>query len=279
MGSLHRLFNISLGLMLMWATAAHATEQAMTPLTPFTFKAIYTFQYGGIYFGKIGVESEQSDDHYSITADVASGGILKIITQHSSHTTVDGTGAHFRYDHIIYDTHYKTKNKRKAVYLEYQNKKVIKETLVPPDDRNKRPAVPDVLKNASFDLLTFNMELRRQFWKALRKKQTGFSLTAYDGRRLHKIDVTIIGKRTTLFADDQKFPVYSMTLRRTPIAGFTTSELAKLGKKEPAVTIDYSADNRFIPIKVEVPFLFGSLSATLAKECRTGESCLLGIKE
>lgn len=277
MGIQRIIFNIILSSCLWLVFPAHAEE--IGPLTPLHLNAIYTFQFGGLNFGKIGIESEQSDDHYAIAADVASGGILKLLTRHSSHTVVDGTGKSFHYNHIIYDTRYRTKDKRRSVYLEYKNGKIVKENIQPPENPEKRPPVKADLKNSSIDLLTFNMALRQRFWEALKKGDSAFSMNIYDGRRLTKVDASVLGKQTTTFGDEQKFPVYALKVRRTPVAGFTESELKKVSKNEPSVTIHYSADGRLIPIKIEVPFLFDKLTATLAKECRTGESCLLGIKE
>ena len=63
---------------------------------------------------------------------------------------------------------------------------------------------------------------------------------------------------------------------KTSPTGFTDSELAEYNKNEPPLTVYFSDDDRLMPLRLETSFWLGMLSATLAKECRTGESCLLG---
>lgn len=74
-------------------------------------------------------------------------------------------------------------------------------------------------------------------------------------------------------------PVITVDVRRKPLAGFTAKELADYDPHEPTLHMYFTDDARQIPIRVEATVFFGTLSATLAKECRTGESCLLGNKD
>src|SRR5436853_556802 len=149
MGAIRFLFNIFTLAALTLAFPAFAQE-----LPPLNLKALYEFRFGGMMFGRLGVESEQTAEHYTMTLDIASSGLLKLFTQHSSHTTVDANGAHFFYPDVIYDTHYQTKKKKKAVNLVYKGGVLAKETLIPPENPEKRPPVPMELKKDAVNPLS-----------------------------------------------------------------------------------------------------------------------------
>ena len=60
----------------------------------------------------------------------------------------------------------------------------------------------------------------------------------------------------------------------------TPTELAGFDPKEPTLYIYYTDNARLIPIRLEAGLAFGTISATLIKECGPQvESCLLGLKD
>jgi hypothetical protein len=241
---------------------------------PLDLKGLYQFDFSGVPIGKVGAEIEQNGNDYSIATDVTATGILKLFTKHSSHTTVDA------HDHTaIYESHYRTKNKKRYVKLVYDAGKIVEEKVEPPDNRATRPAVPAKLKNGAADLLSFNLRLREAVWKATKTGGSVITLRAYDGRRLTEVSGKILGKKTIIYGGENRFPVIKLALSRKPLAGFSASELEDYKKKEPPLYLYYSDDERLVPVKLEVTLLFGKVTGTLVKECRTGESCLLGIKE
>lgn len=241
--------------------------------SPLDFKGIYDFQFSGVPFARMGIEAEENTYGYFITSDITLGGIAKLFTSHSSHTTVEQTNGD-----RIYDTKYRTKKKRKAVRMVYKNGKMITHVVEPPENPAKRPPVPSALKNAAHDPLSLNLALRRALWKALHGGPNDFSLTVFDGRRLTQIDASLTGKKKIPIGE-RETPVVKLAVRRKLLNGYTKSELEDYDPKEPTLWMYYSDDERLVPLKVEVGFLFGKITGTLAKECRTGESCLLGIKE
>lgn len=247
-------------------------------LTPLNFKGIYEFSYAGMPLGKAGFEAEQSATGYDMTADVVTTGLVKLFTKHSSHTTVSAEGAAYSYPNITYESRYRTRKKARSAKLVYKKGVLAEEQALPPESRDRRPEVPAELKKNAHDLLTVNLKMRQGLWDAVKSAKPSFSLKAYDGRRLTQLDLTVEGKRTILY-NGKKTPVIAMSARRKLLAGYTESERKDYDPKEPTLYIYYSDDARFIPLKLEVTFLFDKLSATLAKECRTGESCLFGIKE
>jgi hypothetical protein len=242
-------------------------------LPPLNFKGMYEFQFSGLPFGRMGIEAEESSNGYAITADITLEGLIKLFTSHKSHTTADA-----RNGDLIYDSHYQTKKKKKAVKLVYKKGKITEEVIVPPDNRATRPAVSSVLKNAAYDPLSINLVLRKKIWETLKSGKSDFVLNVFDGRRLTEVDGSVVGRKKITIRDKQT-SVVKLAVRRKLLAGFTKSELDDYNPKEPTLWMYYSDDTRLVPVQVEVGFLFGKITGTLAKECRTGESCLLGIRE
>lgn len=267
------LFNMVVSVLCICGTA-----QADDTLPPIDFKGIYDFSFASLPFGRMGIEADQSEKHYAITCDVISTGIIGAFVRHSSHTTVDGTGAHFSYPTIHYETNYKTKKKRKYVRMATKGGKIVEEELVPPDNRQVRPAVEDALKNSAADPLSFLLKMRQGLWDARKTGATAFSVNLYDGRRLTQVNFAVMGKKS-IFYKDAKTDVIQVNASRKLVAGFTPSELEAFNPKEPTLRIFFTDDNRLVPLILEANVMMSKLSATLVKECRTGESCLLGNKE
>ncbi len=266
-----RFFNI-LVITLLYPCHAWAEEA----LAPVNFKGIYECRFGGIPLGTMGIEAMQTPEHYAITADIASSGLVNLFVKHRSHTTAEGSGGHFSYPQITYETHYQTKKKKHYIKLMYKDG-LLEEEQIPPETHAKRPEVPSRMKKDAIDPLSFLLGMRQGVWEAQKNRKNAFSINVYDGNRLTQADFSIEG-RTAIHYNGVKTPVIKAGLRRKLLAGFTDSELADFDPREPTLTVYFSDDERLIPIKVETTFLLTPLTATLVKECRTGESCLLGLQ-
>jgi hypothetical protein len=268
-------------LFLPFIAASHArAESALTPVNlkrDLEFKGLYDLSYGGIVFGKLGVEIEQSSKHYDIVTDIITTGVVKFFVPHKSHSTTDATGADFTYNHIVYESNYQTRNKKKYVKIEVNDGKSV-ETLVPPDDRSKRPAVPEADKEKSADPLSFILRVREALHQAMQGGQNSFDVKFFDGRRLSLISITLAGKKTISYGNSQRETV-RIAIKRKPIAGFTTSEIEDYSPKEAPLYAYFSNDEKLMPLMLDLNLWFGIVRATLAKECRTGESCLLSVKQ
>lgn len=260
-------------------TALAAAPALAEPETPIDFKGIYEFGLGGIPLGRMGLEAVQTADHYSGTCDLMSTGLLKLFVEHKSHTTVDATGKNFSYPDIEYETHYSTRKKAKYVRLAYKGGKLSSEELIPPENYDKRPRVPMEQKENASDPLSFLVNMRMGLIAALKDGRKEFSFMVFDGRRLTEANFEIQETPRMIRRGEEKVAVVSVALTREFLAGFTKSELAKQDLNEPPLYIYFSRDERLIPLAMETSSWFGILTATLVKECRTGESCLLGIKE
>lgn len=260
---------------------SHAVaETALTQINlkrDLEFKGLYDLSYGGIVFGRLGVEIEQSAKHYDITTDIITTGVVKFFVPHKSHSTTDATGTDFAYNHILYESNYQTRNKKKYVKIEVKDGKSV-ETLVPPDDRSKRPAVPEADKKNAADPLSFILHVREALHQAMQTGQNSFEVKFFDGRRLSLISITLAGKKTIDYGNSKRDTV-RIAIKRKPIAGFTTSEIEDYSPKEAPLYAYFSDDEKLMPLMLDLNLWFGVVRATLAKECRTGESCLLGVRQ
>ncbi len=244
-------------------------------LTPVTEKLYYEAGYGGILFGKVGIEISQQPDKAEVTCDITSSGILAVFLKHSSHTTLSASGSNYTYPNRNYESHYHTRKKSRSVKLVYKNGKIDSQDVQPPENREKRPAVPEADINAAYDLMAFLLEMRKEVTEALKSGKTAFTINAYDGRRLSQADFTISGVNTIQIAG-QDTKVLTVIARRKPLAGFTQGEIEDFNPDEPSLTVYLSNDDRLTPLRMEVPFLMQKITANLIKECTGQESCLLG---
>ncbi len=272
--SMKRLFFNTLLLTALAAAPALAEQQI-----PIDFKGVYEFGLGGIPLGRMGLEANQNAGHYSGTCDLMSTGLLKLFVEHKSHTTVYASGKDFSYSDIEYETHYSTRKKAKYVKLTYKNGKLAGEELIPPENYDKRPRVPMEQKEHASDPLSFLVNMRMALIAALKDNRREFTFTVFDGRRLTEANFEIKETPRMIRRNDKKIAVVSVSLTRKLLAGYTKSELAKQDLHEPPLYIYFSRDERLIPLAMETTAWFGTLTAHLVKECRTGESCLLGIRE
>ena len=205
-------------------------------------------------------------------------GLLKLFVKHSSHTTVDGSGAQdFTYPEAEYESHYQTRGKKKYVKMITHAGITGGEILIPPDPPTRKPVPPDMKKNIA-DPLTTLLRMREEVWKAVHNHTTHFSINLYDGRRLTQVNF-IVGDKQNLRINGGKIPVIAINVTRKLLAGFTESELANYDPHESGARFYVTDDERLIPIRAEATLMFGIISATLAKECTGAENCLLGLKE
>ena len=266
--------HLALGIFIALLSAYPAA--AAEGLTPISFKAIYDFGWAGMVFGRIGIEAMQTSSHYDITSDVLSTGIANLFTKHSSHTTVDATGRDFTYPNRDYETNYQTKNKKKYVKMSFKDGKLVQEVALPADP--KRSPVPVELKERAYDPLSYLLALRKALYDARTQHQQDFRVLFYDGRRLYEGDFSLVGEGR-LRMDNEIVPVIHVVARRKLLAGFTPQEIQDFNPNESLLHIYFSNDARLVPLRLEFGFFLGTVSATLAKECRTGESCLFGLKD
>jgi len=253
---MRRLIN-SLLLLLCSAFPAYAADIN----TPLDFKGRYDFAMGGIPFGKIDVAFEQDATKYSAVSNIKTVGIVKIFVEHQSHTTSKGTGANFSYPNVEYSSRYTTKGKPREADFKRTNGVITFEHVLPPEDPNNRPPVAIDLKSKAYDPVSLALGLRSEIAKLLASGGKGFTLDYYDGRRLTRGSFQYVGEKNITIGG-KKYPVYTLSASRSPIAGFTAKELKRMKDKEPPLFI-YLAKDTLIPLRLELKLILGTAAATL----------------
>lgn len=253
-------------------------SQAASYSRDLAFRGYYKCSFSGIPFAKVGFHAEQDSHSYSATSDILLTGVVSLFTSHSSHSTVDGSGKDYAYSASEYETNYKTKKKKRYVKINYKGETFAQETLVPPENPAKRTPVPAEEKHGSYDPLSALLKARMLLINALEKGEKTFTLNVYDGRRLTKVDFTLLSTRTIRMGG-KKVPIVAVQAKRTLLAGFTKSELADHDPKEPPMIMYFSNDEKLFPVRLQANLSFGTLTADLEKTCSAQESCLLGNKE
>lgn len=265
------LFINILTLLIFMALPAIAAEN----LTPINEKLYYEADWSGVNFGKIGIEIDQQADKADVICDIKSSGIMALFVKHSSHTTLTASGHNFVYPDRVYESRYYTRKKARHVKLTYKDNKIIEQIVEPPDNRDKRPAVPEDDINSAYDLMSFLLQMRSEIFAAVKAEKTEFSINSYDGRRLTQGDFKISGNKTIKVAG-KKYETIVVVSRRKFLAGYTKSEQDDYDPKEPSMTTYFSNDGKLIPLRMEIPLLLQKISATLVKTCDKAGECLLG---
>lgn len=238
----------------------HAAE----PKLPLTFKGYYIFTFSTIPFGRLEVSFNQTATQYDATADVGITGIAKLFVRHESHTTSKGSGRDFNYSNMEYESNYFTNKKKKYAHFIKKDGVITRDEVRPPDNRAIRPAVPLEMKSVAYDPLSLGLALRVKLAELLEKQAEQFTLDFYDGRRLTRAYVNYEGE-STIRLYGEKIPVYMISAKRDPLAGFTKKDLERAAEPEPPLTIYFTQDT-LIPIRLEVEFPYGLVAATLTQE-------------
>jgi hypothetical protein len=271
---MRRGFINTLLLLLLLANPAIGAET----LTPITEKLYYEASFAGLNFGKIGIEIDEQKDKASITCDIVSSGVLAWFIKHSSHTSMIATGENFTYPNKIYESHYRTRQKKRSVKLLYKDGKIIEKNIQPPENADKRPAIPDEDINSAYDLMSFLLQMRTEIINGQQNGKKDFIINAYDGRRLTQASFTISGEKIIKIAG-KKHRTIAVIAKRKQLAGFSKGEIKDFNHNEPNMTIYFSNDKKLLPLRMEVPFFMQKITADLVKTCSKEESCLLGISE
>lgn len=248
-----------------------STTQAVEALTPLNEKLYYEASFAGVNIGKASIEIDSQPDKASVICDIVSSGILALFVKHSSHTTLTATGSDFTYPDRTYESHYQTKKKARSVKLVYKDGRIISQDIQPPENPEKRKAVPDVDKNSAYDLMSFLLQIRKEIAGARQNGKSSFTINGYDGRRLTQVDFTISGETDIkIFGKEQK--VIKIISRRKLLAGFTKGEMEDHDPDEPSLTTYFSNDERLIPLRMELPFMAQTIRIDLKLGNRYQES-------
>lgn len=199
-------------------------------------------------------------------------GIVKRISKYSNHTYSTFHVYNGLYMPDNFRSNLRQRHGNKDILIEYaQNGKIIKEEVIPPDNRAKRKAVSEDKKNGAVDPLTAAVVARQKIKYAIAANEKEFSFDIYDGRRLSRLNFHIYGKENIKLLE-KNMNVLKIGFKRLPIEGFTKNEFKRMKGEEPDFIV-YLEEGSLLPVKSDAAAPLGKALFVLEKECETIASC------
>lgn len=182
------------------------------------------------------------------------------------------------YDNKVVPEKFRTKavlkKKTREISIDYDasGRRITHEEVIPPDNRGKRPAVPDDMKLNTYDPLAMAFEARRMIMSAFKndnfndRKKYSFNLPMYDGRRRSDMKFELDKEKTQ--------GLYHLKIIQHPVAGYTNNEWDDI--KKGTRSMDLFIDPKtFWPVSGTGKSGVGSARAHFVQDCNMKfEECL-----
>ena len=265
---------VSLVLFLM-AGVSFAAESSY--VAPWNSTAYYQVTWSGIRIGGMVLSAKETKDSYRLDSIVKTKGLAKIITKHSSTTSIEGHKKAENYLPGKYETLYKHRKSTRHIIMSYDPEgKLVGESNEPAE--TARPPVQKEMKERVVDLLTPMFQQRGKIAQALAGGESDFTIRSYDGRRLTDMKYHVKGRKKLDRDKQPPMPVIEFSISRTPIAGYKASEIEEYkAGKDPEVTMYMSDDGAMIPVQLVVGSSMGPIYARYDHACPSLEACRKGL--
>lgn len=231
----------------------------------------YEFSWGGIGFGKIALEADETDATFSARTLIKSKGLASMFVKHSSDTKMDGLKVGPEYLSQHYDANFQTRNKKKHINLTYDSAGNIEKEISEPEDAD-RPKVSAEDKAGALDPLALLFKIRRKLFDALAASEKTFKVKMYDGRRLTEVQVDISGLAERTIAGEKKNLIH-VILTRKALSGYTDKELERMKDGINSMHAYFSDDAQLWPIMVEVDVYLATMRGEFTQACSKIEEC------
>ncbi len=231
---------------------------------------LYEAHWSGAHVGRMAVAVKLDDSAYDMKVEMRSLGIAKAAGKFVS--TANGKGVIQKSGSPglgEYASHTQLRKQIKDVTIAYDAKgKLVSDTVIPPDKREKRPAVDVALKTDTLNPLTAIIAARVKIAAGAKE----FELPLYDGRRRSKLEFKVLGMRDMKNVNGSSGQLMLVTMRRLAVAGYTGNELKRIKNEEPLIK-GYLDPTTLIPHYVEGIAILGSATATLKTTCSSFTEC------
>lgn len=232
----------------------------------------YDFYWGGLHVGTLVGSIERQKDMYAFETHIAARGVAEMVSKYKSKTVSFINALSYK---PMFFRNESTLRKRSRTITIHANDVdgVIEETVTPPDNRAKRPAVPEPLKKDFFDPLTAAFMSRQKVLDYLEGVGPDeFTLPLYDARRRDDLHFKIVGEKN-IHVKHKPYHVVHMRFYREAVAGVTRNELKRSAQEEPIIDVYLNKDDQLLPIKIEGEAPMGSAVALLSQKCDSISSC------
>ncbi len=206
----------------------------------------YKIFWNNVYIADFKVEI--SNDNIDVKID--SKGLAKSISKYKNYLHSNFYMKGTDYIPISFDSALTQRQGTKNVKIQYaKTGEIINDTVTPPDNRTKRPAVSADLKKDAVDPLFAAITARKKIRECLKNDTKEFNFNIYDGRRLSKLEFNLYGLET-IKIKDRTLKILKISFRRIAIKGFTKNELKRMQGEEPDFIL-YLEEDTLFPVKVD----------------------------
>jgi hypothetical protein len=249
------------GLIILANTPASAQVPTLAPLN---HDLRYDIYWNSLPLGRVRIKVTETKTSYSIDFDAKTRGIARMFDDTKSETKITGHIADGRYIPISYDTH--TKDGQKHTTIAYaEDGTIVARDRKPMDNPKWRPIVPLEEANTAADPGTAFLRLRREMHRNMTLNIRSNSQRAYDGARLTGYNVDVVS-RASLDIMGKHTNAINTVVKRVLVNGYTAKEIKKQKKEgDPTTHLYFSADERMIPLQVDIDTGFGTLSVKLTE--------------
>lgn len=218
----------------------------------------------------------QADGGYFIESHMNSRGVAKKLFKFWSVSTstaraIDGDRGYYPID---FQNESRLRNRIRTIDLHFNpnNGALRTEAVTPPDNRDKRPAVPDLLKQDVVDPHTSILIAHRHILHALKWGIKDFMIPGYDARRRYNLYFTLHGKKV-IQLHGEPIQVVHVGLRRHVIAGMTEREKERHQDEEPSIDLYLEDTPYLLPVKIVAEAPIGSAVAIFERDCEAVAGC------
>ncbi len=243
------------------ATVAHAEVPTLEPLN---YSLRYDVDWSGLPIGRIRVKFVEDQFGYRMTVDTKTGGIARLFSSEKSVAKVEGR----RIGGSYVPTSYSSSNRGDSVrttsitYDEYGH--IVALDRKPMDKPSRRAPVSREDANTATDPVTAFFTLRHQLHAAMKVNQREASTRTYEGARLAEMKIRVVSPAKVEVRGKHEQAINTLITRKL-INGYTEKEKKKYAEGDPPIHIFFSADGRFMPLKISIGLPMGQVSAVLAE--------------
>jgi len=236
--------------------------------------AWYGAYWSGLHVGDMVIEVAEDDNRYHFESVVESKGLAWLISRFYSMTKSEGIVRKGTYNPQEFRIHTVLREKPRDITLTYDPQgNIPARHYHPPENRHKRPDVPEAKRNGVIDPLTMALQARAQIENRLAKGEQEFTMRFYDGRRLQDVHFQLRQPETMRYAG-QEMRVIPLQMTREPLAGFTGQEKERMAEGvDPVFDLWLSPAHDWLPLKIRGTAAKGTAVGYLKKICREWQHC------
>lgn len=232
------------------------------------FSRLYKIYWSGLHVGNAYTEIIPTQEGYGMRLHMRSRGVAKLLTDwkgNSAASMYERDDKSFVPKRFL--TAYENRKKPKRIELLFNKAgSVQKESVEPPDNRDKRPAVPAANKNGVYDPVSLIFAARHEVRKAIEAGKNTFTMKMYDGRRRTDLPFTILGMTEE--------GLIHISFTEIPVAGYTDREMKGVKDGERQISLYLSRHDLF-PVFVKGTSPLGSATIRYSKDCDSVAACML----